>query len=227
MAANIFPNKFISNIPDGILKNPPLFSFLLFLSGFSFTDTDDSQDSRGRERTFFYSTLPFPPAHEHSDIYLQLCMWDDYHIFLIAPLVFTACICLRDDLILAFFCYSNLRWETSGFELASTITLALQANRLTKCAGHPLPDIISVVVSYHGFFFKLLRQLLRLLLLILMVSPDFYPRALIHSSSMATLLLLMIQDVYQGIHSTALDSWVVGNFISFNELFRKALQLDY
>ena len=31
-----------------------------------------------------YSTLPLPRAHEHSDIYLQLCTWDDYH------LVFTA-----------------------------------------------------------------------------------------------------------------------------------------
>ena len=60
-----------------------------FLSGFFFTDTDNSQDSRGREGTIFYSTLPLPPAHEHSDIYLQLCMWDDYHIFLIARLVFT------------------------------------------------------------------------------------------------------------------------------------------
>ena len=60
-----------------------------FLSGFFFRDTDNSQDSRGREGTIFYSTLPLPPAHEHSDIYLQLCMWDDYHIFLIAPLVFT------------------------------------------------------------------------------------------------------------------------------------------
>ena len=68
-----------------------LFHFisLFFLSGFSFTDTDDSQDSRGREGTIFYSTLPLPPAHEHSEIYLQLCMWDDYHIFLMAPLVFT------------------------------------------------------------------------------------------------------------------------------------------
>ena len=52
-------------------------------------DTDDLQDSRGREGTIFYSTLPLSPAHEHSDIYLQLCMSDDYHIFLIAPLVFT------------------------------------------------------------------------------------------------------------------------------------------
>ena len=60
---------------DGIYKD--FFS----LSGFSFTDTDNSQDSRRREGTIFYSTLPLPPAHEHSDIYLQLCMWDDYHIF--------------------------------------------------------------------------------------------------------------------------------------------------
>ena len=43
---------------------------IFFLSGFSFTDTDDSQGSRGREGTIFYSTLPLPPAHEHSDIYL-------------------------------------------------------------------------------------------------------------------------------------------------------------
>ena len=54
-----------------------------------FTDTDDSQDSRGRVGTIFYSTLPFPPTHEHWDIYLQLCIWDDYHVFLIATLVFT------------------------------------------------------------------------------------------------------------------------------------------
>ena len=60
-----------------------------FLSGFPFTDTDDLHDGRGREGTIFYSTLPLPPAHEHSLIYLQLCMWDDCHTFLIALLVFT------------------------------------------------------------------------------------------------------------------------------------------
>ena len=54
-----------------------------------FTDTNDSQDSRGREETIFYSTLPLPPADKHWDIYLQLCMWDDYRVFLIATLVFT------------------------------------------------------------------------------------------------------------------------------------------
>ena len=65
------------------------FNAFFFLSGFSFTDTDDSQDSRGKEATIFQSTLPLPLAHEHSDIYLQLCMWDDCYIFLIAPLVFS------------------------------------------------------------------------------------------------------------------------------------------
>ena len=34
------------------------------------------------------------------------------------------------------FCYSYMAWETSGLELASTIILVLQANRLTKCASH-------------------------------------------------------------------------------------------
>ena len=42
----------------------------------------------GKVRSIFYSTIPLPPSHEHSDIYLQLCIWDDYHIFLIVPLVF-------------------------------------------------------------------------------------------------------------------------------------------
>ena len=85
-------------------------------------------------------------------------MWDDYHVFLIATLVFTRLlldeiyhlielpfewfiddamfVCLLDELILGF-CYSDLTLETGGFELALTITLVLQANRLTKCASHP------------------------------------------------------------------------------------------
>ena len=42
-------------------------------------------------------------------------------------------VCLFDELILGFY-YSDLKRETGGFELASTITLVLQANRLTKCA---------------------------------------------------------------------------------------------
>ena len=81
-----------------LLNRNYLFSYLssfFFYQGFLFKNTDDSQDSRGREGTIFYSTLPLPPAHEHSGIYLQLCMWDDYHIFLIAPLVFTRLLSMR------------------------------------------------------------------------------------------------------------------------------------
>ena len=149
------------------LWTPPPFRLksrltIFFLSGFSFTDTGDSQDSRGREGPIVYSTLPLPPAHEHSDIYLQLCMWGNYHVFLIATLVFTRLlldeiyhlielpfewliddaifVCLLDELILGF-CYSDLTWETGGFELASTITLVLQANRRTRCAARPLLQI--------------------------------------------------------------------------------------
>ena len=123
-----------------------------------FTDTDDSQGSRGKEGTIFYSTLPLPPAHEHWDIYLQLCKWDYYHVFLIAALVFTRLlldeiyhlielpfewliddamfVCLLDELIIGF-CYSDLTLETGGFELASTITIVLQVKWLNKCASHP------------------------------------------------------------------------------------------
>ena len=42
-----------------------LTSLIFFLSGFSFTDTDDSQYSKGTEGTIFYFTLPLPPAHEY------------------------------------------------------------------------------------------------------------------------------------------------------------------
>ena len=119
-----------------------------FLSGFSFTGTDDSQDNRGRKGIIFYSTLPLPPAHEHSDIYLQLCMWDDYHIFLIATFVLTrlllvevfppyrvtiwligdvkfVLVYLLDDLILGL-CYSNLdtgnRWNGTRIDYHFCIT---------------------------------------------------------------------------------------------------------
>ena len=99
-----------------------------FLSGFSFTDTDESWENRGREGTIFYSTLPLPPAHKHKDSYLQLWMWDYYHVFLFAMLVFSRLlldeidhliklpfdwliddsmfVCSLDELILGF-CYSD------------------------------------------------------------------------------------------------------------------------
>ena len=119
-----------------------------------FTDTDDSQDSSGREGTIFYSTLPLPPAHKHRDIYLQLCMWDDYTYFLSQKkIVFTRLLLdeiyhlielqfewLIDGAMFVFFTWwidsrfllQGLTLETDRFELASTITPTLQANRLTK-----------------------------------------------------------------------------------------------
>ena len=128
-----------------------LFLFFCFCCFFCirvfFTDTDGSQDW-------------LPPAHEHWDIYFQFCMWGDHHVFLIATLVFTRLLLdeiyhlielpfdwLIDWLMMqCLYVYlmnwfkvlvtAILTWETSGFELASTITLALQANRLTKCAIH-------------------------------------------------------------------------------------------
>ena len=56
-----------------LMRTDVVTSTFFFLPGLSFTDTENSQDSRGSEGTFFYSTLPLPPAHEHSDIYVQLC----------------------------------------------------------------------------------------------------------------------------------------------------------
>ena len=35
----------------------------------------------------FFFLLPLPPSLENSDIYLQLCMQDEYHVFLMATLV--------------------------------------------------------------------------------------------------------------------------------------------
>ena len=73
-------------------------------------------------------------------------MWDNYHVFLIAVLVFTRLlldeiyhliellfdwltddamfVCLLDTLILGL-CYSDMTWETGGFELTLTINFIL------------------------------------------------------------------------------------------------------
>ena len=53
-----------------------------FLSEFSFTNTDNSEDSTS---TFHSSTF----THSRTLRHLQFCTWDDYHIFLIAQLAFT------------------------------------------------------------------------------------------------------------------------------------------
>ena len=93
-----------------------------------------------------------PPYHSHPLANIQtfiynFCMWDDYHMFLILPLVFTRLL-LKEiyhlsnyhlidwwcDIDCCWFCYSYLTWETGGLEFALTIILVLQANRLINSA---------------------------------------------------------------------------------------------
>ena len=64
------------------------FAFVFFYQGF-LSRTLMTPGKQGKGGTIFYSTLPLPSTHEHSDIYLQLCMWDYYHLFLITQLLFT------------------------------------------------------------------------------------------------------------------------------------------
>ena len=137
-----------------------LLLLFFFLSGFSFTDTDDSQDNRGRDRTIFQFTLPLPPAHEHSGIYFATLhvrsLWQISNrtacIYQAAtrwdlPL-YQITVWLIDDALLIFvsllvdsiqsFCYSHLALETGWLKPSLTIILVLQANRLTNCANHPI-----------------------------------------------------------------------------------------
>ena len=79
------------------------FSFF-FLSGFlSRTLTTRRIAGEGREPSFIpIHHLSLLPAHEHSKIYFQLCMWDDYHIFLIYGLYLPDCSSMRSTTLSSF-----------------------------------------------------------------------------------------------------------------------------
>ena len=106
-----------------------------FLSGFSFTDTDGSQESSWSQRIIFYFIYHFHPLSHILNrivcIYQTATRWDlslyaiNYHLIHVSFCLFAWWF----DLIL---CYSDLRRETGGLDLASTNTLVLQANWLTK-----------------------------------------------------------------------------------------------
>ena len=109
LQADIFKNTFFHNF--------------FFLSGFSFIDTDDSQDRRGREGTIFYFTLPLPPAHKAA------ARWDllPYRItiWLIDDVTLVFFVCLRDDLILAFLLQqfeTRKRWTRTLIDYHPCIT---------------------------------------------------------------------------------------------------------
>ena len=61
--------------------------FLLDQGFLSQTLTIHSTAGEGGDH--LYSSLPIPIAHDNSDIYLQLCMWGDHHVFLIASFLVT------------------------------------------------------------------------------------------------------------------------------------------
>ena len=120
----------------------PFLLFCFFFKGFLSRPLTTHRIAGEGRGPFF-----IPPAHEHSEIYLQLCIWDDYHMFLIATLVFTYysmrfyhlielqfdwlmmwslfLVSLLDDFMLGF-CYSNLdagnRWTRTRINYHPCIT---------------------------------------------------------------------------------------------------------
>ena len=105
-----------------------------------------------------YSFLLLPPAYEHSAIYLQLCMWDDYHLFLIASFVTIRLLLdefyhliellfwLTDDAMLVSVCLLDSRFLLQYFVIWSKwiwtpidyhYNPLLEANWLSKCTSHP------------------------------------------------------------------------------------------
>ena len=51
----------------------------------------------GKGRGYLYSSLPHSSTHKHSDIYLQLCIWDDYSVFSITVHAITRLTVARCD----------------------------------------------------------------------------------------------------------------------------------
>ena len=57
-----------------------------FLSGFLLRTQFTGHHGKGGDHLLIHSATS---TRSHIQTYLQICMWDDYHVFLIAPLVFT------------------------------------------------------------------------------------------------------------------------------------------
>ena len=86
-----------------------------FLSGFSFTDTDNSQDSRGREGTILFHSTTSTRSRTFRHLFATLHMRWLSHIFNRNACIYQAAtrwdlppyritICLIDDVILIFVC---------------------------------------------------------------------------------------------------------------------------
>ena len=66
-----------------IAKFKPFSIWVFFHRHWWFTE----QQAKGGNH--LYSSLPLVPTQEHWDIYLQLCMWDDYHKILFLSFITT------------------------------------------------------------------------------------------------------------------------------------------
>ena len=139
----------VRSIYNKIIWTQVFFSYFFlffFYQGFSFTDIDYSQDSRGREGTIFYSTLSHI-FNRNACIYQTATRWDlpPYRITIwLIDDVMLIFVCLLVDLILGFVTVISHK----NLELASTIIFVLQANRLTKCASHPTNQVCWTQVMF-------------------------------------------------------------------------------
>ena len=65
---------------------------------------------QGKWEDYLYSSLPPPPDHEHSDIYLQFCIWDDYFLLLIALHVISRRLFHMNYPHLGIWMWLNIKW---------------------------------------------------------------------------------------------------------------------
>ena len=72
---------------DCFLLNFSAHFILFFCQGFLSQESGEVGGEEGGAS--HYCSPPLPPAQEHLDTCLFLCMWDGYYIFLITPLVIT------------------------------------------------------------------------------------------------------------------------------------------
>lgn len=122
------------------------FGRVFFVSGFSFTGTNNSQDNRGKEGNIFASPLPISPTYGHSYFYCSLAtemsslhfysLWRNYQC---ATQFIPRWKLKLGSIIIAFYlaffkvksCPSNFSQTRGCFEFTSIITPVFQAKCMT------------------------------------------------------------------------------------------------
>lgn len=134
------------------------FGRAFFVSGFSFTGTNNSQNNRGKKGNIFASPLPISPTYGHSYFYLQFSNWNEFLTFLFALKELPVCYliyppletkirfnnnCILFGIFYVKSCPSNFSQRRDCFEFTSIITPVFQAKCMTQrailpCGGHLL-----------------------------------------------------------------------------------------